>query len=1316
MLGGKGRGKAKSKSQPKTSPASAESPKTPTTSGTSSKTPTTSGPSPRKSIASGTSTKPLPIPSDTPPKIATTSGISPRKSITLVKSPSSPTKSGTPPKKTTTSGKSPSTPIASGTSSKIPILIPSPQKPTASSTCAKTLVGSGTTAKTPTASGKSPSTPIASSTSSKIPILIPSPQKPTASSTYAKTLVGSGTTASTPTASVKSPSPPTKSGTPPKKTTASGIPPKRPQTLSFHTHCFSPSKRESASGKSPSTPSTSGTPPKRAKASGKSASTPSTSGTPLKGASTSGKSLSTPTTSGTPPKRASASGKSASTPSTSGTPPKGASASGKSLSTPTASGTPPKRASASGKSPSTPIASSTSSKIPILTPSPQKPTASSTYAKALVGSGTTARTPTTSGTSPSTPITSSTSAKTPTTLDISDTLPKLAALDLSVTSDTSARIPTTSGTSNAPSECIAPKIPVWPREPTASLEASTSQLSLSESPVLSQPISLQSRPTHLELSKPGPSSQPSLRGRGDRRKPFEGSLYESQVPDVRASGDTSFGRGAIRGRRFLCTDSLLVTRPENLPTKKGVTGNQIMLQSNYFKLPCSADWTLFQFRVDFAPEEDSIHGRKKLLKLHKEKLGVYIFDGTVLYTTNRLPKNMDLLSIRETDSAKIQITVKFAREVPKNDFYYLQFFNLIMRKCLEFLNLQLVGRNFYDPHNKIDISQFKLELWPGYFTAIKEHEQNILMCAEITHKVMRQETLLDIWINCLETDDKPMQVFTDLVKGTVVLTGYNNNTYSIQDIDFQLNPKSTFKLKSGESISYQDYYRDRYQLRVSYANQPLLIAKPKQKIRTMNTNVSDQMIYLVPEFCRATGLTEKMRSNFNLMQTLSAHTRVSPEARIKKLLHFNRRLCSEPNVISELKNWNLKLESKLIDVPARVLPAENICFGTRSKSTTLEANWTKELRFNKLVTCTPLDNWVLIQTEYTQPDSKVFVKNLIQAAEGMGFIIRRPEEVIIRDDRYNTYVDAIETYLSKKRPQFVFCILPQIRSDRYGAIKKKCCVDRPIPSQVIVKKNLIKGGLSVSTKVAIQINCKLGGVPWYVEIPLQGLMVVGFDVCHSKQSGNYAATVASINNNLSRYVSAVSAHTYGEELSNDISAHIYKFVMVYRSVNKTLPDRIVIYRDGVGEGQIEQVYQHEVKHIRQSLQKLYKEQVVRLAVIIVNKRVNSRLFYRERNPPPGTVVDDVITNRVKYDFFIVSQNVKQGTVTPTSYSVIDDNVGLDADKMQRLTYKLTHMYYNWSGTVRVPAPCQYAHKLAYLISENIKTIPSVRLEQLLYFL
>lgn len=52
----------------------------------------------------------------------------------------------------------------------------------------------------------------------------------------------------------------------------------------------------------------------------------------------------------------------------------------------------------------------------------------------------------------------------------------------------------------------------------------------------------------------------------------------------------------------------------------------------------------------------------------------------------------------------------------------------------------------------------------------------------------------------------------------------------------------------------------------------------------------------------------------------------------------------------------------------------------------------------------------------------------------------------------------------------------------------------------------------------------------------------------------------------------------------------------------------------------------------------------------------------------------------------------------------------------RLAYKLTHMYYNWPGTIRVPAPCQYAHKLAFLVGQSLHNDPSLKLSDRLFFL
>ena len=33
-------------------------------------------------------------------------------------------------------------------------------------------------------------------------------------------------------------------------------------------------------------------------------------------------------------------------------------------------------------------------------------------------------------------------------------------------------------------------------------------------------------------------------------------------------------------------------------------------------------------------------------------------------------------------------------------------------------------------------------------------------------------------------------------------------------------------------------------------------------------------------------------------------------------------------------------------------------------------------------------------------------------------------------------------------------------------------------------------------------------------------------------------------------------------------------------------------------------------------------------------------------------------------------------------------------ELQHLTYALCHYYFNWAGSIKVPAPCQYAHKIA----------------------
>lgn len=76
-------------------------------------------------------------------------------------------------------------------------------------------------------------------------------------------------------------------------------------------------------------------------------------------------------------------------------------------------------------------------------------------------------------------------------------------------------------------------------------------------------------------------------------------------------------------------------------------------------------------------------------------------------------------------------------------------------------------------------------------------------------------------------------------------------------------------------------------------------------------------------------------------------------------------------------------------------------------------------------------------------------------------------------------------------------VLSSNRKDRYDSIKKFLCVDCPVPSQCVVFRTLSRPQalMTVATKIALQMACKMGGELWSVEIPvgLSGLMLEGED-------------------------------------------------------------------------------------------------------------------------------------------------------------------------------------------------------------------------------
>lgn len=145
----------------------------------------------------------------------------------------------------------------------------------------------------------------------------------------------------------------------------------------------------------------------------------------------------------------------------------------------------------------------------------------------------------------------------------------------------------------------------------------------------------------------------------------------------------------------------------------------------------------------------------------------------------------------------------------------------------------------------------------------------------------------------------------------------------MDDIDFNSSPSSTFDQK-GTPITYVDYYKQKYNRPIRDAMQPMLISNPKARdVRDGRT----QILFLVPELCRATGLTDKMRANFQMMRAMADHTQMDPERRKKRLLEFTSRLHNTPESTKVLADFNTDIENQLIEFQGRALPQETIIFG-----------------------------------------------------------------------------------------------------------------------------------------------------------------------------------------------------------------------------------------------------------------------------------------------------------------------------------------------------------------------------------------------------
>ncbi|KAL7051545.1 hypothetical protein ACKWTF_004499 [Chironomus riparius] len=841
------------------------------------------------------------------------------------------------------------------------------------------------------------------------------------------------------------------------------------------------------------------------------------------------------------------------------------------------------------------------------------------------------------------------------------------------------------------------------------------------------------------------------RGFGDRdasnKRPRDDSVGSDRIGKFpRGRGRGRGGRGGRGGFKRMekpekpeFFDSP-VTRPDNL-VKKGETERKdevVKLCANYFKVSSMNPVAMKMYSVDFEPPMFNPKFCKILVNNLKDELGVHVFDDkNSIYLLNEPSQSSFRTALR--DGSEFTLRFTFRRKIEYNEATYFQIMNLVIRKSLQDMNLELIGRNYFDPKASMTIHGAKLQIWPGFATAIRQFEKSLLLCCDFTHKVIREETVLSILKDCQQAsrDDREYQMMAKKrIVGMTVISAYNNKNYRIDDIDFRKSPQDTFEI-NGKTKSFVEYFSERYNIKIRDYRQPMLISKPKARDRRGGRNLA---VSLIPELSSPVGVTDEMRNDFGKMRDLADKTRMTPQQRVERLFNFNKRLKSDG--AQSLDSNQLSVDDRLVEFDGRKLPEQKIIFGRTDagdvkvvdlKRSENIGEWTSNLKDVVMFKAMSVERWIFMFPQSLEKQSEAFLEKFMKAGGKLGMQISKPKKVLLPNDRPDAYVDKIQTYLERDCG-FLLIVVPNIRAERYRMIKQTSLNSRfkPTPTQVITLKVMdSKAGLSVATNVAIQVNCKLGGIPWSIDIPISGLLTIGFSITNDTQDKKlaYGAMVASMNPGKSNgtFFSCVNMHSKGSNCSDYFGVNIIKMIMRYKNTYQALPERVIIYRDGVGEGQIQYVVGQELNDVNSKLDMIYSKcgSKPQVAFIIINKRINTRIFSKQRdsydNPLPGTVVDDVITLPERYDFYLISQSVKQGTVAPTSYNIIYDTSCLKPKEMQLLSYKLCHLYYNWSGTTRVPSVVQYAQKLAFLFGQHLHLNESTTFEKMdnhrqLYFL
>ncbi|GBB98146.1 hypothetical protein RclHR1_03150009 [Rhizophagus clarus] len=775
----------------------------------------------------------------------------------------------------------------------------------------------------------------------------------------------------------------------------------------------------------------------------------------------------------------------------------------------------------------------------------------------------------------------------------------------------------------------------------------------------------------------------------------------------------------------------------------GRQGRETRVRANFFEVTSLPEANIHHYDVTITPQVPPLLNRKVYQEFEKSNhVRNCVFDGRKnIFTCERLsfndPATFDIIlpeddgsisarrqprafkiklkKVNEINMEELQRFLDGKAQCTSNVLTAIMALDVLIRHKPS-MQYVTVNRSFYTREGFRSLYG-GVEAWQGYYQSARPTPGkmmiNIDLCAtafyesgpliNVVVKMLGKRSTDDLRRGINERERVKLEKELKNLKIRVIHRGEKNakRRYRISRITPQDAQRTKFDDADGHKIDVASYFQKTYK-RLTYPHLPCIVVKTDN--------------FLPIEVCE---VIEGQR-----------HFRKLNEKQTAEMIKFT---CQHPNIRSnkiktgfgmlnyreneQMSQFKMEVSNEMITVRARVLPPPTINYHPSSKDASFaprDGVW--NLRFKKVVSGATLGSWsvLVFGSEHEFPTQSVqrFVRELVTTCSDTGMNIPNKNPPILHANPQGNVEESLKQAwiragnAAKLRPQLVLCILPNTGIQLYGSIK--CAGDTVIGvvTQCIQGRHM-QAGKQYCANVCLKINVKLGGTnsflapkqnPFLYEKPS---ILMGADVTHPPHGSSrpsIAALCASMDSRASRYAASIRQQASRTEIISDLANMVKDMLKTFYHTSGKKPERILFYRDGVSEGQFEQVLNGEIKAVKSACQSLDPKYSPTITFIIVQKRHHTRFFPIDKNDAdrtgncfPGTLVETDIVHPVEFDFYLQSQAGLQGTCRPTHYHVLYDENKFTPDSLQTLSYNLCYIYARCTRVVSLVPPVYYAH-------------------------